>query len=434
MTTEEFIANIRALLDQYEAEQAPPPPAYVTVQPGEDLAAAFATGLPVHLVAGQTYPGITLPSGARLVGNGAWIHGVGRRALYAAPRSTDIQASDVICTADQDSVVQLGDNSAITQGTVADVPSAITLSRVSIPTHRGKRGFEVHARNVALLDCSALDVYYPGVPGGGVDSQGLWVFNTPGEVYVKGGHYQGGSESFMTAGDDIKLADCPTISDLLFEDVLFDRSPEWRGDTSVYRQVKNICELKNANDVICRRCTFRENWTEGQSGYALMLTPTRGGRVVNVLFEDCVVENAAGFMNVTALDSAGLCTVRTTGLRWVRGRVNVNRAVYGKDGTPSRPILLTGPVGTLDIEDTSITHDGTSFVYASGGMTDRIRVVGSTFPAGAYGFNIAGGANASLWSSGCQDLTVTGNTISGAASALKTNLAAIGKTPANSYV
>jgi hypothetical protein len=55
---------------------------------------------------------------------------------------------------------------------------------------------------VALLECQALDVFWPGVKGGGVDSQGLWVFNTPGDFYVRGGRYQGGSECFMTAGDD----------------------------------------------------------------------------------------------------------------------------------------------------------------------------------------------------------------------------------------
>src|SRR5215217_1776313 len=336
MTTEELIAGIRRLCDQYEAEQVIVPGAsYVVVRPGEDIAAAFAKGLPVHLVDGDTpYAGITLPTGARLVGNGARIVGVGTRALYVEPGSSDIQVSDVICTSDAHSVVQLGDNSAITQGTVAKVPSGITLTNVKIPTHRGKRGFEVHAANVELVNCEALDCYYPGVVGGGVDSQGLWVFNTPGNVTVKGGHYQGGSECFLTAGDDIKLSDCPTISNLLFEHVLFDRPPEWRADSAlgasatVYRQVKNIFELKNACDVVVRRCTFRECWKEAQDGYALMLTPTRGGRVCNVLFEDCTVENVGGWMNITGVDSHGICTLRTTNIRWVRGRVTTNRAVY----------------------------------------------------------------------------------------------------------
>jgi hypothetical protein len=329
------------------------------------------------------------------------------------------------------SVVQLGDNSAKTQGTVAQVPSDVVLTSVVVPTHRGKRAFEVHAKNVELIDCQALDVYYPGTAGAGVDSQGLWVFNTPGNITVRGGRYQARSECFLTAGDDRKLSDCQTISNLLFEDVLFDRPAAWRCDTSVYRQVKNVFELKNACDVVVRRCTFRECWKEGQDGYALMLTPTRGGRVSNVLFEDCTVENVGGWMNVTGVDSHGICTVTTTGIRWVRGSVTTNRAVYGGAG---RTILMTGGPGTLDIENARIIHDGTSLIYASGGMMARIRIVGSTFNAASHGLNIAGGANLSKWAAGCLDVEVIGNTVSGASPTLKANLAAIGKTPVNTYV
>lgn len=433
MTTDQLIAAIEASLAQYRAELAPPPPVFRVVGPSEDLQAALNTAtLPIHLVAGEIYPGVTLATGTRLVGNGARLVGVARRAIYVAPGSSDIRVSGVVCTSNQDSVVQLGDNSAATQGTVARVPSGIVLENVSVPTHRGKRAFEVHATNVELINCEALDCFYPGTwePKAGVDSQGLWIFNTPGNVTVRGGRYQGGSECMMTAGDDIKLSDCPTISNLLFEDVLFDRPAAWRGDISVYRQVKNIFELKNACDVIVRRCTLRECWKEAQDGYALMLTPTRGGRVVNVLFEDCLIEHVGGFMNVTGIDSSGLCSVRTTGIRWVRGSVSTNRAVYGGAG---RTVLLTSGAGTVDFEDTNIAHDGTSLVYASGSMTERIRLRGSTFNAGQYGVNVAGGANLANWAAGCVDVDVTGNTISGSATALRTNLAAIGKVPANVY-
>jgi hypothetical protein len=94
---------------------------------------------------------------------------------------------DLICTSDADSVVQLGDDSAVTQGTVAKVPQAITLENVSSRPIAASVGSRCMRRNVALFDCQALDVFWPGVKGGGVDSQGLWVFNTPGEIYVAAG-------------------------------------------------------------------------------------------------------------------------------------------------------------------------------------------------------------------------------------------------------
>jgi hypothetical protein len=119
---------------------------------------------------------------------------------------------------------------------------------------------------------------------------------------------------------------------------VFDRPLDWKGATDVYRQGKNIFELKNACDVIVGAAPSGRASRKAQDGYALMMTPTRGGRVTNVLYEDCTVEHAGGFMNVTGVDSSGLCDVHTTGIRWVRGSVNTNRAVYGGSG---RTILLT---------------------------------------------------------------------------------------------
>jgi hypothetical protein len=431
MTPDTLIATIEAGIAKYRAELPPPPPEFRLVRSPSDLQGILGVELlPVHLDPTLVYPGVTLPSKTRLFGNGAHTHGIGKRALYVAPESGDIKARDLICTSDAESVVKLGDDSKVTQGTLAKVPHDIELENVIVPTHRGKRGFEVHASKVALLECQALDVFWPGVKGGGVDSQGLWMHNTPGDLYVRGGRYQGGSECFMTAGDDRQMSDCWTITGLLFEDTVFDRPLDWMGATDVYRQGKNIFELKNACDVIARRCIFREGFKEAQDGYALMMTPTRGGRVTNVLYEDCTVEHAGGFMNVTGVDSSGLCDVHTTGIRWVRGSVNTRRAIYGGGG---RTILLTGGVGTVDIEDTTIRHDGTSLVYTAGPMMERIRLVGSTIDAGVYGLNLAGGANLAKWAVGVLNLTVTGNTIIGADHVLKANLAAIGKLPLNTY-
>jgi hypothetical protein len=428
MTDLQLIALIEAAIAQYRAEAepaAPPPPQFVVVQPGDDLAAAFATGLPVHLVAGQTYAGITLPSNAVLVGNGASVVGVGKPALYVAPGTVNVAVSDLVCTSDvPGAVVQLGDNTTA-QTTAAAVPKGIVLTRVKVPTHRGKRAFELNAE-VTLQDCEAYDVFTTT----GTDSSVIGILNTTGNITVRGGRYEGGSEVVLFGGDVIKLTDNPFIQNVTFEDVTFSRPLSWQTD-GVSRVIKNIFEIKNGRGVIVRNCVLENCWKDGQDGYAFMLTPTRGGAVTDVLIEGCTVRNVGGGINMTAVDISGISTVRTTGIVVRNSTFQISKALYGGTG---RFILTTGGTGTIDVDGVTVSMDGTSFVYAASGMCERIAVCNSTFNAGIYGLNIAGGANLSNWAAGCADVTVTGNTITGAASALKTNLTAIGKAPVNSYV
>ena len=66
-----------------------------------------------------------------------------------------------------------------------------------------------------------------------------------------------------------------------------------------------------------------------------------------------------------------------------------------------------------------ITADGTK---VKGDPMQRLSVTGSTFPALKYGFMLFGVPHAGPTQKGVQQLTVTGNTITGATAALKKNL------------
>lgn len=174
-------------------------------------------------------------------------------------------------------------------------------------------------------------------------------------------------------------------------------------------------------------------WTQAQTGVALMLTPTRMGVVQDILFEDCAIRNCAAGASITGSDVNQVYTPEmwTSGITFRRSNFTISKAQYVGSG---RFILAERGVKTIDVEDCTISMDGTSVIYVSGTpKMDRLRVINSTLNCGQYGINIAGGANLANWQAGVVDLTVTGNTMSGAASALKNNLAAIGKTPVNTY-
>ena len=174
-----------------------------------------------------------------------------------------------------------------------------------------------------------------------------------------------------------------------------------------------------------------------------MFTATRGGRVRNVLVDDCLVECHASAINIVGSDSWGLNAVRNT-LRVVGGRFTVDKLTYGGMG---RFLLATaGPssqgslqVESIDVEGALIQGDGTSVICVDGvggssvpsvgpQKIDRLRVVNSDLIAGQYGISIEGNHNASNYQAGVAVLDVAGNTIRGAATALRTNL------PSNTFL
>lgn len=426
MTTEELRA---AVLDEFDAFRArvdklfaPPAPADVVVPAGGDVFAALNSGKPVHLVAGAEYPALTLPSGARLFGHGATIRGTGKPAIYVAPGTTSVQVEDVICTASEwnGAVVQLGDNDVNTQPNIDRVPQGILLDRVRIPTHRGKRGFEINAAFVALQNCEARDIYTTT----GQDSSALGILNTNGHVTVTGGVYEGGSECVLIGGDSLKLADVTAPADLLFDGCLMTRPVSWKTD-GVKRVVKNLFELKTGHKVIVRNCTLEHCWKDGQDGYAVMLTPTRGGSLVDVLFEHCTVRDVGGGVNITGIHPDFPNAPRTTGVVFRDCGFSISKAQNGGTG---RFMLLTNGPETIEVERCLMRHDGNAVVYQSGPVVGKLLVVDSEFQAGSYGFNLGGTANAAKWRLGVLELEVAGNRISGAAPALRVNL------PDNVYV
>jgi hypothetical protein len=444
MTTDELIAAVEASIAQYWAELAPPPPppALPTITPEQFASALTDPALPAfQLVATGIYAAAVIQRPLTIHGNGARLQtSTSAPALDIRPGTHNVIVRDVVCASSGDSAVRVGANSDML---AAQVPKGIVLDRVRIPTHRGKRAFEIHGE-VDLLTCEALDCFYPAAYGtGGTDSQGLWIHNTTGNVRVYGGRYQAGSECMMTGGDTYRVTDWEAPTNLLFEDVLFDRPIAWKGATDYNRQVKNTCELKNGVNATFRRCTLRNCWKEAQDGYGFMFTATRGGRVRNVVLEDCVVECHASAINIVGSDSWGLNAVRST-LRVVGGRFTVDKLTYGGVG---RFLLATaGPssqgslqVESIDVEGALIQGDGTSVIYVDGvggssttsvgpQKIDRLRVTGSDLFAGQYGFSIEGNHNGANSQAGVTLLDVAGNTIRGAATALRTNL------PNNTFV
>jgi hypothetical protein len=439
MTTDQLLANVEACIAQYRAElgapPAPPPPTqFRLVQPTENLQLALNTAtMPIHLVAGATYPGVTLPSGTRLYGNGANVVGVGVPALYAPPFTSNVYAEGLTCTSNQSSVVKLGDTSSTTQGTLALVPTGITLSNISVPTHRGKRAFEVHAV-ATLINCSALDVYDPTL----ADSQGVWIHNTPGPVSILGGTFVAGSENIMIGGDSIKIpGNVPT--DILIDGVTLRKPLTWQTD-GVNRAVKNLFEVKAGRRVRLLNSALDGSWTASQTGWAIVITPKNANLVDDVLIEDCTVRNAAGLVQLMGLDYNSVTPQATRGVVLRNVNFTISRALFANNSSSMGCLTtMTGGMKDVRFENCTGTMDGQQMVFsdtsATYGQQGPVTITGCTTQTGQYGLKADGVNYGSALPAGSvyigQELligAITGNTFTGAPSQFRTNF------PANTYV
>lgn len=423
--------TIAELLDQAIAlgkaaeEIKNPPIVIVRVPSGGNLQLALDNGGNIELEAGGTYEsnGFRVrQSGTTIIGNGATLVASSGPALYVLPGVNDVTVSDLSGRSPNGAVFLLGANDAAIQATLDLVPRRITFTRVRVPTHRNKRGFEINAADVQLIDCEVLDTWATSL----ADSQGVGILNTPGNVIVRGGRYQAASENVLVGGDTMKIPGViPT--NLTFENLMLDKPLSWKTD-GVRRAVKNNFELKTGINVSVRNCTLDGCWRDGQDGYAFMITPKSGGTVQNVLIENCRIRNVSSAFNFTGHT---LATDPTPGGRTIGVVVRNVTAVCNKTIYSGRGIfcILTMGVGDVTFDNIVSVMDGTSVIL--GGDHERIAsitVTNSFFVAGTYGVMLGGNANATLWNATVDALDVRTNTIADANATLKRNL------PENTYV
>jgi hypothetical protein len=418
-------AEAKRVLELYPV--APPPPELPAPIPvGGNVQAALDAGGIVVLEAGAVYdiPGLRFTkSGTTLLGNGATLRSTVGQALYVLPNVDDIYISGLILPgAPNGSVVQIGDSSATTQGALELVPQRIKLVSISIPTHRGQRAFSIHGAHVELLNSFVDDTYSPAL----VDSQAIWIHNTPGPVLVDGGAYAAGSEIVMVGGDTQKIAGL-IPADLTFQNLCLCRPLSWRTD-GIKRGIKNIFELKSGERVKLYRVVMDGSWSDAQISFAIVLTPRQGGGIRDVLFDTITVRNVGGGFNIMGINNSTTqppTPFATTGIRVVNSDFTIQEKVFGGHGYLA---MLQGNPGTFEfITSRAVTDDyyGT-LIGVEPGATERIWLKDSQWMTPFYtnlvmAIRLATGATVA-------DTQIIGNRIAGAGSNMKAAY------PSNTYV
>lgn len=361
---------------------------------------------------------------------GAKLIGGLREAIVVPPGAHDIELTNFeAASLGIQSVIRIGANDS-TQTSTSIEPYNITLRNVKIPTHRGKRGFEINARDVLMEDCEVRDTWSTAL----ADSQGIAIYNSSGSIVVRGGYYAAGSENVLIGGDTMKMVGTE-VTNVIFENVTLHKPLSWKTD-GINRVVKNLFELKRGNYITLRNSTLDGSWVAAQTGFAIVLTPTWEGRVTNITIEDSIITNVGAGVQILGRSYAYFTPARTS-LTFQRNNVTINHTLFGGTG---RLATIEAEPDFIRFFDNTWTLTGTSLItfgwgtvmekdgskHAGGPMTE-FTMTGNTGSVRQYGLNFLGYPNCGPTQQGfaaalnALALDVNGNIFSNATTLFKTN-------------
>jgi hypothetical protein len=366
----------------------------ITVAPGQDLQAAIDAARPgdtILLQQGAVYEGgLILPAKGgneyitiRSAASDAYLPGDGVRitpayagqlpkiqggtaglpAIMTAPGAHHwrLQFLELVDTWPYGDILALGDGSG-EQWSLSTVAHDLVVDRVYIHGVSGqeqKRGIALNSASTTIKDSYIADIRLSNG-----DSQAIAGWNGPGPYTITNNFLEATGENFLLGGSD------PAIYNLVPSDIVFRhntvrKNPAWRAQGYV---VKNLIEFKNAQRVTIDGNILEYNWSGGQSGHAIVLTPRNqdGGApwsvVQQVQITNNVIRHVSGVLNVLGTDYRYQTQPLTDVLFRNNLVVDLSAANWGGAGQ----LLLTSGGRNLTLDHNTVFTDGTSVVYADG--------------------------------------------------------------------
>ena len=163
-----------------------------------------------------------------------------------------------------------------------------------------KRGIRGNGRQITLTRSHIANIWREGQ-----DSQAFCAWDGAGPYTLTNNFLEAASENVLFGGaDSLSIDRVP--SDILVEGNHFTKRLEWKGTSG--KAVKNLFELKAAKRITVRGNTFERNWTDAQTGYAILLKVTNQNGAApwslleDVIFEHNVVRDVENGFNVMGND------------------------------------------------------------------------------------------------------------------------------------
>ena len=271
------------------------------------------------------------------------------------------------------------------QTTAAQAPHHLVLDRLLVdvpPAVPQKRAIALNSGHTQVLGC-----YLAGLKYAGSDAQAIAGWNGPGPFVIENNYLEGAGENVLFGGSD------PTIPGLVPTNIQIRRNHltkplAWKGSPWT---VKNLLELKNAQDVVIEGNLLEYNWLAAQTGYAVLFTPRNqyGGNpatvVQRVKFVNNRVRHVSSVFNILGRDDNH--SSQLTNDIEIRNNVfeDVSKATYGGDG---RLLMIGGGDNIRVLNNTSFNTGTAIFVY--GHPVTNFVLENTILNYGAYGIMGAG--------------------------------------------
>ena len=291
-----------------------------------------------------------------------------------------------------------------------------------------KRGIALNGVNITVENSWISTIMEVGQ-----DTQALCGWNGPGPYRILNNYLEAAGENVMFGGAEALI---PNLipSQITVENNWFSKPLSWCPFSSEYAgvpwTVKNLFELKNAQEVVVQNNIFQYSWQSGQNGYAILMTPrTNNGQnewveVQDVIFYGNVVQHAAGGINFEGVDNDDIeQNVMRLHLVNVSNNIfsDINGVPWGGTSAESWVFQVVSGSDRLSItNNTGFSDFGT--VTGDGTISDPSQYftfAGNICSVGLYGID---GSGSQQGTEALQEYfpgsTVTGNVLIGGDSAL----------------
>lgn len=333
-----------------------PPSTSKIVKTTNELLAALEQGGSIEMQGQEFYNpgGFVVRSKTNLFSTtNALVRADNQPAIRIKPKTTDVVLDAFAATCNFSGAVhQWGDNDVNTQSTPEDVPLRITGRKLSVPTHRGKRGIEVNAGDVLIQGCQIEDVYATSA----ADSQAICILNSPGHIVIEDSKLSAGSENIMLGGDSMKVAG-QVIRDVIIRNCHLFKPMSWKDD-GINRAVKNLIELKAGDQIQILNCTLDGSWRAAQDGWAFVITPRNSQSVTNVTLDGCNAINVSGGVNIMGLDYNLLPPEATNNVVIKNCTFDVSKLLGGRGILA----LITNNTKALTFDNVTFNGDGSAII------------------------------------------------------------------------
>jgi len=312
------------------------------------------------------------------------------------------------------------------QSSLSSVPHHLILDRSYVhgdPSFGARRGIALNSGDAQVIDSWISDIKQVQT-----DTQAIAGWNGPGPYLIQNNYIEAGAENIMFGGADPHIPNM-VPSNITIRRNYISKPLAWR---ALSWTIKNLIELKNAQDVLIEGNTIENNWTGGQQGYSIAFTPrNQSGSapwsvVKNVTVQNNVLRHLAAGFNISGYDDehSSQQTQNITIRNNLAYDISTSYGTSSNVATAWFAVIGNGPKD-ITFDHNTIDNNGNAlmFIYAgvapTGTKIYQLVINNNLFKHNKYGINGDGvGEGLAAFGTYAPDVTMLRNAMAGGSAKL----------------